>query len=96
MFNIQSYNQKMGKTFDVFTKELTSLRTGRANSLPILMLPKTIIDSLDIQLLSNLKKMNLSGIPEEYLIRHSEYKECVFYFGVAATLATLLSYLVLG
>ena len=33
------------------------------------------IDSLDIQLLNNLKKMNLSGIPEEYLIRHSEYKE---------------------
>jgi len=33
------------------------------------------IDSLDIQLLDNLKKMNLSGIPEEYLIRHSEYTE---------------------
>jgi DNA-binding transcriptional MerR regulator len=33
------------------------------------------IDSLDIQLLDNLKKMNSSGIPEEYLIRHSEYTE---------------------
>jgi len=33
------------------------------------------IDSLDIQLLTNLKEMNLSGIPEEYLIRHSEYTE---------------------
>jgi ribosome recycling factor len=32
MFNDKSYNQKMGKTFDVFIKELTSLRTGRANS----------------------------------------------------------------
>ena len=32
MFNDNSYNQKMGKTIDVFTKELTSLRTGRANS----------------------------------------------------------------
>ena len=32
MFDDKSYNQKMGKTFDVFTKELTSLRTGRANS----------------------------------------------------------------
>ena len=32
MFNENSYNQKMGKTLDVFTKELTSLRTGRANA----------------------------------------------------------------
>ena len=32
MFNDKNYNQKMGKTFEVFTKELTSLRTGRANS----------------------------------------------------------------
>jgi len=32
MFNDNIYSQKMGKTFDVFTKELTSLRTGRANS----------------------------------------------------------------
>ena len=32
MFNDKKYNQKMNKTFDVFTKELSSLRTGRANS----------------------------------------------------------------
>ena len=32
MFNEKTYNQKMDKTFDVFTKELSSLRTGRANS----------------------------------------------------------------
>jgi len=32
MFNDNSYNQKMDKTFDIFTRELTSLRTGRANS----------------------------------------------------------------
>jgi len=32
MFNEKSYDQKMDKTFDVFIKELTSLRTGRANS----------------------------------------------------------------
>jgi len=32
MFNEKNYNQKMDKTFDVFTKELASLRTGRANS----------------------------------------------------------------
>ncbi len=32
MFDEKNYNQKMGKTFEVFTKELSSLRTGRANS----------------------------------------------------------------
>ena len=32
MFDDNSYNQKMGKTLDVFTRELTSLRTGRANA----------------------------------------------------------------
>jgi len=32
MFDDNSYNHKMGKTIDVFVKELTSLRTGRANS----------------------------------------------------------------
>ena len=32
MFDDNSYNQKMEKTIDVFVKELTSLRTGRANS----------------------------------------------------------------
>ena len=32
MFQEKTYNQKMDKTFDVFLKELSSLRTGRANS----------------------------------------------------------------
>ena len=32
MFKEELYNQKMTKTFDVFLKELSSLRTGRANS----------------------------------------------------------------
>ena len=32
MFNEELYKQKMTKTFDVFVKELASLRTGRANS----------------------------------------------------------------
>ena len=32
MFDDKIYNQKMDKTFEVFIKELTSLRTGRANS----------------------------------------------------------------
>ena len=32
MFSENNYIQKMSKTFDVFIKELSSLRTGRANS----------------------------------------------------------------
>ena len=32
MFQEEPYNQKMDKTFKVFIKELSSLRTGRANS----------------------------------------------------------------
>ena len=32
MFEEKSYKQKMDKTIEVFTKELSSLRTGRANS----------------------------------------------------------------
>tara|TARA_B100000787_G_scaffold153615_1_gene127931 strand:+ start:634 stop:1185 length:552 start_codon:yes stop_codon:yes gene_type:complete len=32
MFDEKTYNQKMDKTIEVFTKELTSLRTGRANA----------------------------------------------------------------
>ena len=32
MFNDKTYSQKMDKTFNVFIKELSSLRTGRANA----------------------------------------------------------------
>ena len=32
MFNVKTYSQKMDKTIEVFSKELTSLRTGRANA----------------------------------------------------------------
>ena len=32
MFNEKTYSQKMDKTIEVFIKELTSLRTGRANA----------------------------------------------------------------
>ena len=32
MFDDKTYSQKMDKTFNVFTKELSSLRTGRANA----------------------------------------------------------------
>ena len=32
MFDLNNFNQKMTKTLDVFTKELSALRTGRANA----------------------------------------------------------------
>ena len=32
MFDINNFNQKMTKTLDVFTRELSALRTGRANA----------------------------------------------------------------
>ena len=32
MFDKNNYNKKMGKTFDAFTKDLSALRTGRANA----------------------------------------------------------------
>jgi len=32
MFNDKAYSQKMDKTIEVFTKEISSLRTGRANA----------------------------------------------------------------
>ena len=32
MFDSKSYNKKMDKTIEVFNKELSSLRTGRANA----------------------------------------------------------------
>ena len=32
MFNEKTYKKKMDKTIEVFSKELTSLRTGRANA----------------------------------------------------------------
>ena len=32
MFQETKYNNKMSKTYEVFQKELASLRTGRANS----------------------------------------------------------------
>ena len=32
MFDKNKYEQKMNKTFEVFTKDLSALRTGRANT----------------------------------------------------------------
>ena len=46
MFNEKTYNQKMDKTIEVFTKELTSLRTGRANASMLDLLKLMFMDKL--------------------------------------------------
>ena len=53
MFNDKNYNQKMSKTFEVFTKELTSLRTGRANS--------NMLDLVKVDVYSQMMPINQLG-----------------------------------
>ena len=53
MFNDKNYNQKMDKTFEVFTKELTSLRTGRANS--------NMLDLVKVDVYSQMMPINQLG-----------------------------------
>ena len=63
MFNDNSYNQKMGKTIDVFTKELTSLRTGRANA--------AMLDLIKVDVYGQLMPINQLGsitTPESRMI----------------------------
>ena len=50
MFDDKKYSEKMDKTFDVFTKDLSSLRTGRASSS---MLDLVKIDVYGQQMLIN-------------------------------------------
>ena len=52
MFNSSQYDEKMTKTLDVFSKELSSLRTGRANaSMLDLVIFSSYCDELNIILL---------------------------------------------
>ena len=44
MFNENSYNKKMSKTIEVFSKELSSLRTGRANASMLDLIKMTFTD----------------------------------------------------
>ena len=53
MFDEKNYNQKMGKTFDVFTKELSSLRTGRANA--------SMLDLVKVDVYGQLMPVNQLG-----------------------------------
>jgi ribosome recycling factor len=53
MFNEKSYSQKMDKTIEVFTKELSSLRTGRANA--------AMLDLVKIDVYGQLMPINQIG-----------------------------------
>ena len=53
MFDEKSYGVKMVKTIDVFTKELSSLRTGRANS--------SMLDLIKVDVYGQLMPINQVG-----------------------------------
>ena len=53
MFNDKIYSQKMDKTFEVFSKELTSLRTGRANS--------SMLDLIKVEVYGQMMPINQLG-----------------------------------
>ena len=53
MFNEKSYSQKMDKTIEVFTKELSSLRTGRANA--------AMLDLIKVDVYGQLMPINQIG-----------------------------------
>ena len=70
MFNENNYLQKMSKTFEVFTKELSSLRTGRANTNMLDLVKvdvygqKMPINQLAAQIDSAIKKSELGLNPQ--------------------------------
>ena len=53
MFNDSSYGEKMIKTFDVFLQELSTLRTGRANS--------NMLDTVKVDVYGQLMPINQLG-----------------------------------
>ena len=53
MFDEKSYSLKMAKTIDVFTKELSSLRTGRANA--------SMLDLIKVDVYGQLMPINQVG-----------------------------------
>jgi len=53
MFDEKSYSLKMGKTIEVFTKELSSLRTGRANA--------AMLDLIKVDVYGQLMPINQVG-----------------------------------
>ena len=63
MFNDKTYSQKMDKTIEVFSKELTSLRTGRANAS---MLDNIIVDAYGSQ--TPLNQLGNISVPEASML----------------------------
>ena len=72
MFNDKIYSQKMDKTIEVFSKELTSLRTGRANA-SMLDLVKVDVYG-DEKILSKYLNLFDSGISRNLKIIHTDEK----------------------
>ena len=63
MFDSKSYNLKMDKTIEVFDKELSSLRTGRANA--------SMLDLIKVDVYGQKMPINQLGtitIPEPRMI----------------------------
>ena len=63
MFDSKSYNKKMDKTIEVFNKELSSLRTGRANA--------SMLDLIKVDVYGQMMPINQLGtitIPEPRMI----------------------------
>mgnify|MGYP003352321694 CR=1 FL=1 len=61
MFNEKSYSLKMDKAIEVFTKELSSLRTGRANA--------SMLDLVKVDVYGQLMPINQIG---RYILRSHE------------------------
>ena len=53
MFNDKTYNLKMDKAIEVFSKELSSLRTGRANA--------SMLDLIKVDVYGQLMPVNQIG-----------------------------------
>ena len=61
MFDEKSYSLKMDKTIDVFSKELASLRTGRANSAMLDLVKVDVYgQQMPINQVGNIKNMKKS------------------------------------
>ena len=73
MFNISDYNQKMDKTIEVFNKELSTLRTGRANS-KMLDLIKVDVYGQKMPIDGQLIRLPIPDLSEE---RRNEMKKMI-------------------
>ena len=73
MFNDKSYSTKMGKTIEVFVKELSSLRTGRANA--------SMLDLIKVEVYGQQMPINQVGsitIPEPRMINIQIWDQTIY------------------